>query len=1083
MTQLQEELAAAVSGCSVEYSDADLSALIKVIEEENSFVASNAHDISVCKGGLVQTLESVLVATKLLKDCKVSAQSSEEFIRSTGRVKELDAAMGALPGPNTELGSGYVVTLLRAEADSVKTTFKNRLKNLLRQCIQIDSHCIRVVKSLNGLNDDDNDDAEITSSSATTSVGKAAAAAAAATAEVSSLVEIWAGVVAVSSSSSDGRAFVYSCVDETVRALQEAVINPLLLQHIDESSGSGGNSGAGTWTCSSQSSRHGALLNLAMVPHKTSNGNDSEKSTTTTAATAAAAILFEARLDALTSLLIFSLSEIFPVIARGAGAGAGAEAGIVTDRACSGLFSTIHGKEGKNSFSSSLLGVLRAQLLAVLALEVNEGKGRPRVESAAAAAAAGASGGDVHARTQGDGDALLTKCRRIEALAFSDSMTRCSSGHSEQLPLLTGLWSSSLPSAVAELHHQQVLSLAQSLHGTGIGTGAAPFAAKNKNESPLHCVAISSCTNGTASGSDGLAQDYRQLVEKGILMPADAVGSVGGALGAFSPSYSHVKHEHDHASIGDHNKQQPKEGCEVSVGVMCMAQLLLGTLQAGLRALRQHEANGFLADEVTKARERYRSAATDCVALFLSMRRGTNSSSGTYSVKQGAVLYNDYLYLARVCSTGIVTTLRWYEQQQQQQQQQQGVMHAMELASGLASVAPTLYREAHNTLHGVLIEQGLALRRLLRRVRLSVDDENVLQGVISPHAAAGADSGTDDGGGMGGGMGSGMDSELQQHVGELGYPRRPVAPAERFPRPPASTSTSEGGVVINPGGGGLNGGLYSLAESLGALDSSSTSSAYSNGSGGGSNATKSVTGLGIRRGLAGLWQRLEHRPRHARDGDGEEEDDDPPSSFNNVIAARALSQHLELVAQQWSGTMPPSVLASSIGELAEGVATEVLSRVLSAPCIGEGSIEGLVAVLGNLRSCEDRLDTLLLPSLHAVHSHPVHVGDGGGGGGGSGGSHYPPSGGIGGSNYPPGGGGGGGRLADFSTSWPKLAALGRFLDCPSLTAVAEGLSQRDFAAFSSIEVSALVCSVFEDSPKRAAVVRNIHDLVSDEGGG
>ena len=123
-----------------------------------------------------------------MKDCKVSAQSTEEFIRSTGRLKELDAAMEALPRPNTELGSGYVVTLLRAEADSVKTIFKNRLRNLLRQCIQIDSHSIRVVKRLNGLNDDDNGDDGIASSVAATFVEKATAA------EVS-LVDIWAGVV------------------------------------------------------------------------------------------------------------------------------------------------------------------------------------------------------------------------------------------------------------------------------------------------------------------------------------------------------------------------------------------------------------------------------------------------------------------------------------------------------------------------------------------------------------------------------------------------------------------------------------------------------------------------------------------------------------------------------------------------------------------------------------------------------------------------------------------------------------------------------------------------------------------------
>ena len=58
------------------------------------------------------------------------------------------------------------------------------------------------------------------------------------------------------------------------------------------------------------------------------------------------------------------------------------------------------------------------------------------------------------------------------------------------------------------------------------------------------------------------------------------------------------------------------------------------------------------------------------------------------------------------------------------------------------------------------------------------------------------------------------------------------------------------------------------------------------------------------------------------------------------------------------------------------------------------------------------------------------------------------------------------RIAMHVPSWPKLAALQRFLACASLSEVIEGISARHFACFSSAELAGLVKCVYEDSSKR-----------------
>ena len=175
--------------------------------------------------------------------------------------------------------------------------------------------------------------------------------------------------------------------------------------------------------------------------------------------------------------------------------------------------------------------------------------------------------------------------------------------------------------------------------------------------------------------------------------------------------------------------------------------------------------------------------------------------------------------------------------------------------------------------------------------------------------------------------------------------------------------------------------------------------------------------------------------------------------MNDATAARAIGRHLLLVNKQWRGVLAPSALASAMGTLAEGMVQSFVGTVLSSVSERRAS-KGWCVGAGSLQEAEEGLAKgCFQPALEAEQSLQDRERD----------------------RRKSGDAKVAGELRPLLAQASGPCALPRV---PSLSAVAEDLSMRHFAAFSSAAASALVCSVFEDSQKRAAVLNKIHELVT-----
>ena len=62
-------------------------------------------------------------------------------------------------------------------------------------------------------------------------------------------------------------------------------------------------------------------------------------------------------------------------------------------------------------------------------------------------------------------------------------------------------------------------------------------------------------------------------------------------------------------------------------------------------------------------------------------------------------------------------------------------------------------------------------------------------------------------------------------------------------------------------------------------------------------------------------------------------------------------------------------------------------------------------------------------------------------------------------------------------SWDKFVALTDLLDY-NLNDIADGLSRKKFACFTSLEISNLIKALFEDSPRRQSLLNSIAEVVA-----
>lgn len=880
-------------------SEKYLKAALDLAERENAFLNAHADEIEGCtKGGVVSALEGVLATIKVLKVCSKSMQKSDEFLDMIYNIRELDDNVRMLPGPQSELGAGYVCTLLRTESSKLRDAFKVRCENLIRQSVQIDSHCVRVLKGLGGLNDDD-DDAD-DSPRAHDRVSQEL-----------SMTGIWKGIA---TNFADEPDFCTSCIDLIMGSIWEVVISPLLATR------------GALLTSSEQESSLGAMFSIG---EKEGSSVSSEGA------------VVGAKIEVLHSLLLFMREHIFPP---------------------NGTTGLIPAEEALLEYDSmrevAFYGLLQRKLMPRLQQEL------------AQAVALHMLAGRYDLANDKDAVSLRARCEDFDSM-----VRRVHNGSSDdnKLLYLCDVWTR-LPRAVVQCTEQIALDCLRTTRLTGSAASSETVQCSGFDIEAVHGY-LSSVNKLTVFAPFSVSMESRRGREE---VPPGC--SVEG-------------------------------GWQVTVSAANCSLLFLAVARSLLSVLSNlPQQSHFRQEEEERSGAGIESVLETFVALFASLSK--TASSGVLSPRQAAILSNDLHFLSKtclLCATQVRQQMNDSDYGNDDDEERNGMMMIVSLQA--AKCALWLRGEAQSVLGAQQADQAFTVRRLMRRMRLSVDDETAPMEVELPSSPAGVNI-----------TGAGNPDNINKPGPSNNYPDE----HDHVPTRP-----------------GISGGVYGLAQSLGALETPSRAPpghidmhtpTPSTGVGAGAGEVGSVSGLGIRRGIVGLLHAFDTPSHHDQD-----RLHNSSGPLNDATAAEAVGRHLLLLIKQWKGILSPTSLASVMGALLEDVVQMVLGAVLSSPCISEASIDGLVGVLMALQEPEESLAKECF--FGASRSAEATV-------------------------------------AQYAPSWPKLAALVRFLVCPSLSAVAEALSNRQFASFSSAEVSTLVCSVFEDSHKRAHVLSNIHELVS-----
>lgn len=437
------------------------------------------------------------------------------------------------------------------------------------------------------------------------------------------------------------------------------------------------------------------------------------------------------------------------------------------------------------------------------------------------------------------------------------------------------------------------------------------------------------------------------------------------------------------------------EQCVVGLACLALAQLLRAFLSLSCCTIKSQAAlDGISEASLDSATDVHRQTVEDVLDLYMAYARSRESE--TRGAKERGVLFNSYNYLAYSC-THFLTQFR------SQQRMLPGVRKAI---GSLHSAAQALLNEH-------FAEQQRVLAKMAGRIKLSVDGETVVSGKV-------------------------MTTSLDQSLASSSTPQPGDKDDASAQCAPATAPTPLG--FTTPGGG-----IYDLAQKLGALGDATPAlpaqqqqqereqpkqnlSPYSQAF---REDSTSLTGMGIRRGLAELW----HQFDLARD-------EEVSGALNDVGAAQAAMRHVVAVAAQWRRALPRSVQVWAAGSLVELLCHWCCEQIINAPMMAEAAIDGVVQVLEEVSSYENELAATVFPAGRSQRRGSARR-----------------------------------RIAVYVPSWPKLSALRRFLACVSLSEVTDGISARHFACLSSIELAGLVKSVFEDSSKRAMVIQNIYSLV------
>jgi hypothetical protein len=127
----------------------DVLDVLRAAQDRASYREKFASDIDNCKS-LMDVIEKVSICSEKIAKCD-DAVSGTDVRLASKLIEEVRVAVDALPGPNTEIGTGAVCSILRKEARTLKARFHAKLRRLLGNCIVCECGRVTVTKRLKGM--------------------------------------------------------------------------------------------------------------------------------------------------------------------------------------------------------------------------------------------------------------------------------------------------------------------------------------------------------------------------------------------------------------------------------------------------------------------------------------------------------------------------------------------------------------------------------------------------------------------------------------------------------------------------------------------------------------------------------------------------------------------------------------------------------------------------------------------------------------------------------------------------------------------------------------------------------------------
>ena len=127
----------------------DVAEILKESQQRKDQKAQHAMDIEECSQ-LTNTLTHISSIVDKIADCEALI-GKMMLVPAYHAIEQLNISLEGLPGPNTEIGSGKVCSILRKECNLLNSRLHSKLMRILKESVQFEPGHIAVHQELRGV--------------------------------------------------------------------------------------------------------------------------------------------------------------------------------------------------------------------------------------------------------------------------------------------------------------------------------------------------------------------------------------------------------------------------------------------------------------------------------------------------------------------------------------------------------------------------------------------------------------------------------------------------------------------------------------------------------------------------------------------------------------------------------------------------------------------------------------------------------------------------------------------------------------------------------------------------------------------